>query len=129
MPPAASERQAGFFWVSGVLRLLDEISGKIRRRRALAFAKRHGTHATSDLNRTSIRKCSQALNVSRNSTHATSGEISRTIQSRTSGGRPPVQIFAAKHTFVRNARLRSIILVGWAVLYGIVRVAADDMPQ
>ena len=40
-----------------------------------------------------------------------------------------MQIFAAKHTFVRNARLRSIILVGWAVLYGIVRVAADDMPQ
>ena len=31
-----------------------------------------------------------------------------------------MQIFAAKHTFVRNARLRAIILVGWAVLYGIL---------
>ena len=31
-----------------------------------------------------------------------------------------MQIFAAKHTFVRNARLRSIIVVGWAALYGTV---------
>jgi hypothetical protein len=48
-------------WASAVRRLLDEIRGRIPRRRALAFAKRHGRHATSDLNRTSIRKYSQAL--------------------------------------------------------------------
>jgi hypothetical protein len=70
-----------------------------------------------------------SFDVLRNSTRAPSEEMSRTTQSSTSGGRPPVRIFAAKHTFIRNARLRSIILVGWAVLYRIVRVVAHDMPQ